>query len=417
MGNIISRSVGLFILWAFTATSYAQYPVQWDLTSSIQEALRQAPQLQALKAEIEARQNQLDEVDNWPNPRMEIAIDDTVSLEQGGDGYAFSKFDVIQPLPIGRLDAETRQASVELTAVQSQQRYNLLEVEKTTANVFYTLQYRADLFALAEQKHDSLEQLLLGNKDPLVRYFPKTERKRLGILREEAHQAMAAAEGEYREAVSQFRVLLALPETHMPATNSIQSVPVPQQLDMLLASQAQHPLLMSLEQLKTAAETGIEVARAQRRIDPELKLFSTRDVYAGREQTSTGVSLMFEIPLWQSSNRQVTRARAEYYQQQAELKMQQRDLNSRLRRNRLHLQHLIEQAKHYSEHILVPAQEILHLSRSGYRSGEIDLLNFIDAHNTYYDAQTKHLRLIYEGWLETAELRYSAGQLLTEVTP
>ena len=122
MGNIISRSVGLFILWAFTATSYAQYPVQWDLTSSIQEALRQAPQLQALKAEIEARQNQLDEVDNWPNPRMEIAIDDTVSLEQGGDGYAFSKFDVIQPLPIGRLDAETRQASVELTAVQSQQR-------------------------------------------------------------------------------------------------------------------------------------------------------------------------------------------------------------------------------------------------------------------------------------------------------
>ena len=279
------------------------------------------------------------------------------------------------------------------------------------------MQYRADPFALAEQKHDSLEQLLLGNKDPLVRYFPKTERKRLGILREEAHQAMAAAEGEYREAVSQFRVLLALPETHMPATNSIQSVPVPQQLDMLLASQAQHPLLMSLEQLKTAAETGIEVARAQRRIDPELKLFSTRDVYAGREQTSTGVSLMFEIPLWQSSNRQVTRARAEYYQQQAELKMQQRDLNSRLRRNRLHLQHLIEQAKHYSEHILVPAQEILHLSRSGYRSGEIDLLNFIDAHNTYYDAQTKHLRLIYEGWLETAELRYSAGQLLTEVTP
>lgn len=417
MGNIMTRSVSLFILWAFAAYSYAQYPVQWDLTSSIQEALLQAPQLEAVKAEIEARQNQLEEVDNWPNPRLEIAIDDTVSLEQGGDGYAFSQFDIIQPLPIGRLDAETRQARVALTVVQSQQRYNLLEVEKTTANVFYTLQYRTDLLTLAEKKHNSLGQLLTVNKDPLVRYFPRMERKRLGILREEAHQAMAAAEGEYQEAVSHFRVLLALPETHMPAIDSIQSVPTPQQLDMLLASLEQHPLLMSLEQSKTVAETGIEIARAQRRIDPELKLFSTRDVYAGREQTSTGVSLMFEIPLWQNSNRKVTRARADFYQQQAELKMQQRELNSRLRRNRLHLQHLIEQAKHYSEHILAPAQEILQLSQSGYRSGEIDLLHFIDAHNTYYDAQARHLRLIYEGWLETAELRYNAGQLLTEVTP
>ena len=417
MGNIMTRSVGLFILWAFAAYSYAQYPAHWDLTSSIQEALRQAPQLQAVKAEIEARQSHLDEVDNWPNPRMEIAIDDTVSLEQGSDGYAFSKFDIIQPLPIGRLDAETRQAHVALTAVQSRQLNNLLGVEKTTANVFYTLQYHTDLLTLAEKKFNSLEQLLLGDKDPLVRYFPKLERKRLGILREEAHQAMAAAEGEYQEAVSQFRVLLALPEAHTLAIDSMQSVPKPQQLDMLLVSLAQHPLLMSLEQSRTAAETGIEVARAQRRIDPELKLFSTRDVYAGREQTSIGVSLMFEVPLWKSSNRKVTQARAELYQQQAELKMQQRDLNNRLRRNRLHLQHLIEQAKHYSEHILEPAQEILQLSQNGYRSGEIDLLNFIDAHNTYYDAQARYLKLIYEGWLETAELRYSAGQLLTEVTP
>ena len=57
------------------------------------------------------------------------------------------------------------------------------------------------------------------------------------------------------------------------------------------------------------------------------------------------------------------------------------------------------------------------LSVYGFRSGEIDMLNFIDAHNTYYDAQANHQKLLYDGWLETSELRYSTGQLLSEVTP
>ena len=417
MLTIISRAACLVALSAYAAHSYAELPAQWDLIGSVREALRQTPQLRAAAAEVEARQSVLDESSAWPNPRIEIAIDDTVSLEQGNTGYAFSELSVTQPIPIGRLDAETRQASIAVTAAQAQQRYRLLDVEKKTAMLFYELQYRTELLSLSKQRHDSLEKLVVRGKDPLVRYFSETERKRLGILREEAHQEMSAAEGEYNEALSQFRTLLALPDSTDPATVPLQDVPAPQPLDELLATQSQHPLLLSLQLSSQAAEAGIDVSREQRRIDPELKLFTTRDVYAGKEQNSTGVALMFEIPLWQKNDRNIARARADFQQQQAEFSVQQRELGSQLRKSHLHLQHLIEQADHYRDFILQPAKEILQLSQRGFRSGEIDLLNFIDAHNTFYDARSKYLLLVYDGWLETTDLRYSTGQILAEVAP
>lgn len=417
MNKFLRHAAGLLFLWAYATHASAQYPEQWDLISSINEALLQAPHLRAAVAEINARQSQLNEADNWPNPRVIVAVDDTVSLEQGNDGYAFSKLDLIQPIPFGRLGAETRQAQSQLTAAQSRQRFNFLEIEKITANVFYSLQYHTDLLALAKQRHDSLKQLLKPGKDPLVRYITKTERKRLIILREAAHQSMAAAEGEYQEALSQFRALLALPQNYVPSVKLLQPVPQPQRLDVLLDSQAEHPLLASLNESTTAAEAGIDVAKSKRRVDPELLFFSTRDVYAGRVQVSTGVAVMVEVPLWNSNDRKVAQARAEFYRKQSELKTNRRDLNNRLRKSNLHLAHIIEQAKHYREHIQVPAREILDLSSLGFKSGEINLLSFIDAHNTYYGAQAKYLMLIYQAWLEKAEVRYSSGQMLTEKTP
>jgi len=418
MNNVITRSISLSALWAFTTLSFAQYPEQWNLTNSINQAIRQAPLLQAFKTELDARQSQLDEAGNWPNPRIELAVDDAVSLEQGNSGYALSELSITQPLAFGRADSKKRQANNALSAAQHQQRFKILDVEKNTAHAFYSLQYQTDLLTLSKQRHDSLKKLLIRKKkSPLIRYFTKTERKRLDILREEAHQAVAAAEGEHREAITQFRTLLALPETYNPTLAALIPVTMPLSLEVFIASISQHPLLMSLQQSKMAAEASIEVARDGRRVYPELKLSSTRDVFAGREQTSTGVALMFEMPLWNSANSKVTRARAEFHQRQADYNTKRRDLNSQLRKSHLHMQHLLEQADHYSKRILTPAREILELSSRGFRSGEIDLLNFIDAHNTFYDAKSNYLRLVYEGWLETADVRYNAGEMLTEATP
>ena len=39
----------------------------------------------------------------------------------------------------------------------------------------------------------------------------------------------------------------------------------------------------------------------------------------------------------------------------------------------------------------------------------MNVLSLIDASNTYFDARKRYLELLYESWVEMAELRLAAG--------
>ena len=84
----------------------------------------------------------------------------------------------------------------------------------------------------------------------------------------------------------------------------------------------------------------------------------------------TGFMLGVQIPLWNINGGGVARAVAEADKSEALLAAQHRDLESRLRQNHLHLGHLIEQADHYRTRLLVPARQVLDLTRKGFATGE-----------------------------------------------
>ena len=75
----------------------------------------------------------------------------------------------------------------------------------------------------------------------------------------------------------------------------------------------------------------------------------------------------------------------------------------------LHLERLVKQAEHYKTNVLIPAQEVLNLTKAGFDVGEIDVLNLIDANKTYFDARKNYLELLYEASLESSEVRLAAG--------
>jgi outer membrane protein TolC len=75
----------------------------------------------------------------------------------------------------------------------------------------------------------------------------------------------------------------------------------------------------------------------------------------------------------------------------------------------LHLARLVKQAEQYKTNVLIPSQEVLELTKSGFDVGEVDLLNFIDANKTYFEARKNYLELLYEASIEFAEVRLAAG--------
>lgn len=396
--------------------------VVWTLESATRRALEAAPELRAARAEIEARKGALTQAGAWPNPSIDLRADRKLGIEDGRGGTDPTQVAITQPLPLTRLAHQRDQAGAQLAAARERLRFARLTHEVEAARAFHTLQFAQMRLTLAEQRVGfvaALESSGARRNDRVVRYLTPLERARLAILREAAEQEAASAEGKHSEAAAQFRALLALAPDVAPRTMPLATAEKPPALDVLLGQLDTHPALAAGDRDVEAARAGIDVARASRFADPTIGVFRERDFLAGSRREYSGVMLSVQVPLWNLNAGGVARAHAETDQARERRAAQRRDLETRLRQGRLHLGHLIEQAERFRDRLLGPARRLLDLARRGFETGEQNVLALVDAYNTYFDAEVRHLELLQEGWQEAAELRLAAGQALapTDATP
>jgi cobalt-zinc-cadmium efflux system outer membrane protein len=401
----------LWCLWWVLACGQASAQV-WDLSSSVERALDVAPELRAYRAEVSARQDELAQARVWSNPTLDVRVDEKLGIDDGRGGYDLTHVGVTQPLPVGRTGPRRRAAESSLAAAHEQRRYEQLQIEARTARAFHALQIATQRYRLAQERLAFAEGLGSG-PDRLVRYLSPLERTRLDILRESARQEVASAEGQWGEAVAQFRVLLALAPDAQPQTVPLVPATAAPPFETLFNGLTQHPSLQAAQLTRDAGRAGVDLARAQRFAEPSISIFREKDYLAGTRQEYNGVVLGLQVPLWGLNNAPVTRARAEVDKAESYYDGQRRELEGRLRLSHMHVGHLIEQAEHYRVNVLLPARKLLDLTRKSFAAGEQGALALVDASNTYFDAQVHYLELVSDAWRESADLRLAAGVFIS----
>ena len=396
-----------------TPTAWAQPDRVWTLAASVRHALEVAPELRAAEAEIAARAGDLSQAGAWPNPTIELRADEKKSIEtQNRRGLHLNQITITQPIPLRRLDPQRRAAALILQNAQAEQRYQNLQIETRTAQAYHALQRATERQRLAQERLVFAEEMQRGTKqknDPLVRYLSPLERARLDVLRQTAYQEVAEAEGKWSEAAAQLRALLALAPGEQLETLPLAPAATPATLSALLDRLTSHPALQAAQHNREANQAGVDVARAQRLVDPTVGIFHEQDELAGKRRIYSGILLSMQLPLWNKNDGSVARALATTDKADALLAAQRRDLESRLRQNHLHLGHLIEQAQHYRDRLLVPTKQVLELTRKGFATGEQNGLALVDASNTYFEAQAHYLDLLHDAWFEAAELQLASG--------
>ena len=392
------------------ATAQAQ---TWTLESSIKQATTVAPELRAAEAEVNVRAAELKQAGAWPNPTVDLRADDRLGQEDGRGGTSLTEIALSQPLPLRRLARQRAMAGANLEGARANRRYQQLLLEREAADVFHALQTAAARRELAAERlrlvgSPSAEKGKAGT-DRLVRYLPPLERRRLTILNEEAHQAVAAAEGEYQKALIDFRALLALPPETVAEPAQLVPPAAPVSFEILVRALDTHPALAAAQNEAEAAQAGIAVAQTQRFADPVLNLFRERDYLAGERRDVNGVGLSVQIPIWNTNNGAVAKARGEVERAQARLAALKRDARSRLEQSHAQLLRLLEQTERVRTNLLEPAREVYTLTRRGFASGELNILSLVDANNTYFDALARYLELQQESARAAAELRLASG--------
>ncbi len=383
---------------------------RWTLELAVQRSLEQAPERQAAQAEVLVRRGGLQQANVWPNPTVEVSGDNSLGKEDGQGGGSITRISLSQRLPVtGRLDWQRKQAQSALMQGEADVGQQSLTLEHSAAQTFHGLQLNRALLDLSEQQMKSAEEIQrIGVRREQAGDLSRLERLRLDVVRETAKQRVESAEGEYAESLSHFQTLLNVTEV-APTLVALEAHPLRPLLTDLEGQLISHPALVAARQKVEAAGFGVGVARANRFADPELWLATEKSFLGGSRQTVTAVGLAFTLPLWDSNKGNVDAAQASREKAQFELEALNRHLGNQVRLTHLHLGHLNEQSEEFRLNVLNPTQEIFELTRKGFSAGEVEVLNLVDAVETYFGARARYLELLQQAWLEAAELRLAAG--------
>ncbi len=392
----------------------------WTLEKSISHAIEVSPDIRASDAEIRARQGALKQSGAWPNPSIEFNVNDKLGIDDNTGGSDLTQVAITQPITLGRLTHQRKQAKARLLIAEQDHLYRQLLLENKAAHNFHRLQLAVVKLKLANEKlRFAMGFQTQGSSndqpnDPVVRYLSPLEKKRLSIIRETAAQFVATAAGEFREALAAFKISLKLPDNTKIKTAALSLAQLPTSLDALLNHQRTgHAAILAAKHRREAANAAISLVRAERFADPTLTIFRERDILNGSRQYYTALSVSIPIPLWNKKRGDISRARSEAERARYELEIVQRELQTKLSENHIQLTHLIDRAQHYRSKILVPAKEVFTLTRKIFYLGDVNILSLIDAHNTYFNAREHHLKLLYESRLKEADLRLAAGLSIT----
>jgi len=403
------------------ATVYAD---GWTLESSTRRVLEQAPERHAADAEVAGREAELRAAGSWPNPNIELRADDKLGLDEGRGGANLTSAGISQPLPFRRLSRQRVAAKASLRSAESDRSAQLLRLEQETARVYHALQATTARYKLAQERLAAATGYPDGageytQRDPLVRYLTPLEQRRLAILHEEAQQSALTIQREFENAQTAFRAWLGLmPEAAVEVAPLATPVTPPPLAELEHGLDA-HPTVVSAQQDVEVARASIAVAESQRFADPELGVFRERDYINNTRRDVTAVELTLQIPLWNLNRGPVARAKADALRAQANLGAVRRDVVTRLRLDHTELTRLLEQTERMRTDLLIPARELLDLTRRAFAAGEANILSLVDANNTYFDAQSHYLDTLKDTALAAANLRLAAGQsvLDAEVTP
>ena len=399
-----------------TTPSIAQ---QWTLESSVRQAISAAPELQKSAAEMAARRQDIKLSSLWPDPSIEFRVDNKLGKDDGSGGYDLTDITISQPIPLSRIKHQESVAQARLKATAYSHAHQALLLQNRVSRVFHQLQLASAELALAEKRLQLADQLSRPTRKNaqgvVVRYLTPLEKMRLGIIREQAHQAASSAEGKYAEALNEFARLLVIEPDTASGVAELRPMDILPTLEQLYSLQQQHAQLSGQQQQLLAANHEIDLARSSQMEDPTVSLSRSRDSFSSGREDVFGLMFNIQIPIHDRKDIATSKARYQASQQRIELQRLKRDLQINLKRSFTHLHHLVEQSRNYEQKVLKPAQKMLDLTQRGFSSGELSLLSLVDANNTYFEARLHHLELLYQAWIERADLNLYAGQLIVDM--
>jgi len=392
----------------------------WTLERALTRGHAVAPETRTLEYQVEAGRAAREQAGRWPNPTLDAVASELLGNEDGRGGYALTELGLSQPLPLwGQVRHRRDTADARLAEAEALAGAGRLDLEAHIATAFHDWQQTEAEYRLAQQRLTEAERL---ERIARLRHergdLSEREQLRIQLFRSEAIRQLEAAEGERAEARASLAAWLELQPDELGAAPAFADPPLAAvRVAAAMQDLDRHPALRAAAERARAAQSEVARVRAEGRPDLVVRLFQERSVIENRREDSLGVGVQIELPLWDRNQGRVRENAAEHRRLQAESAALRRDLSTQVIVSAEHLAHLLHELTRHRRDTLAPARRVRELSYRGYETGEVTLLELLEAYNTDFDAVRHEQQLLAESWKEWRELRISSGRSLLEETP
>ncbi|MCI0747582.1 MAG: TolC family protein [Verrucomicrobia subdivision 3 bacterium] len=405
MKRILVLSIGLAGALASAEPALTNDALTLDQAIALAERLH--PELAEGEALLRAAQGRADQAGRLPNPRI-IARTESVPTSGGATREAEYLAGFSQSFQFGgrlskarsaeRLAGETRLQELEMRRRDIRKRVHAafataLYQEKaflTLSNISRTFEQSATVIKARVDAGDALPEDLARIELELIR--SKIERDRGSSMRQTALTQLAAAIGDPKTLITRL-------DGNLDVTFEIPT------LESTAADLAEHPAALRAEADNKARAARLELAKAQR--IPEVTFEALYRRLEGERRNTFDVGVSIPLPLFDRNVGNVREARAESAAAEARYRATQNELRSRAEESHLRLTAALGRRRALRDDVLPRARTVLETAELRYSAGDIRVSELLGVRRAWASLELDYLeslRDVAQAWADVQSL-------------
>ncbi len=371
-------------------------PMSGNRKISIEEAIAIAieknPQLQSARDQVDAATGALRQSKLYPNPVLDLLAEEMPTQEIGLN-QSQNLVAITQPIITGgkrKLGIKVSEQSKEKNTFERDT--VLLNVMADTKKAFYKVVADHEGLSIARETEKIAKQIYESEK---VRYeageVPVTNVLRGEVELSKARNLVSIAEGNLQNSIKELLTVMGIPEeTIGGASGTLLTKPAELSLqDLESRMRNNQPLLKASKKNVEIAETQLTLEKRQ--VIPDMNI-SAGYKRLGREDLDT-VQLGVEIPIpfFNRNQGNIQRGKALSKKAKNDNQSVYNDLLFQLKRdfNTYHVER--RRVLEYRDKILPKTEESLSLITRGYKEGEFDYIDLLDAQRTWAETRILYI--------------------------
>ncbi len=386
------------------------------LEDAVEIAINNNPLIKSKRHNLEASTGRIRQANLLPNPEVELFTEE-MPTEDIGLSQSQNTVSLSQKLEIGgKRKLRTEVAKKEKGILELDLQITIMDIIAKVKKVFFDVLTAQDKLKLARETVEIAKSLRNISDEK----FKAGDVAKIEVLKSEvelSNAKMKAIEAERNKlnSIKKLQTVLGMPDTSLNNLSPISVADTPslklEKLEDLLLKN--YPALQV--QKKLVSLSLLKITEAKRNTIPDIKASIGYKRLSATDDDTIQAGINLPLPLFNRNQGKITEANALSDKAKDDAIAIRNELLLQLNNAFSLYSSTHEQVRYFVDTIIPQAEESLKISKQGYKHGEFDYLEVLDAQRTLANTRISYLKILNELFSSITEIEKLVGVKISDI--